>query len=249
MGGQAMLMDVDQLPEECRSCVIRHNGICSALTGDQLNRLSSVGHHRRYKAGQMILSPGDQPYVLAAVNSGVVKLSKLLVDGRQQIVGLLFPPDILGGAFAKQVPYFAVAATEVKLCCFRLAEFEDMLKSHPQMTRHMLEHSQDKLDSAHDWMVLLGRKTAKERVASLLYLLATRSKLTSTGAGDSDDSFELHLKREEMADYLGLTYETVIRQIRALDEKQTIRLNGRRNFSVPNLAKLAEAAGGMFSDY
>jgi len=94
-------------------------------------------------------------------------------------------------------------------------------------------------------MVLLGRKTAKERVASLLYLLATRSKLTDPAAeaNSPDTGFELHLKREEMADFLGLTYETVIRQIRALNDKNIIRLTGRREFSVPDLSALAQEAG------
>jgi len=243
MHGQKMPADSHRVPERCRNCVIRQSGICSALTGEEVTRLSRIAHHRQYKPGQTILSRGDKPFLLAAVASGVVKLSKLLLDGRQQIVGLLFPPDILGRAFSRQVPYFAEAATEVELCCFRLAEFEAMLKGHPEMSQHLLEHSLDKLDNAHDWMVLLGRKTANERVASLLYLLATRSKLARLHDADGGGSFELHLKREEMADFLGLTYETVIRQIRVLNEKQIICLNGRREFSVPDITALANAAG------
>ena len=240
-----MRINEHQAPERCQSCIIRENGVCSALTVAELGRLSKIAHHRRYKPGQTILSGNDEPYLLAAVSSGVVKLSKLLLDGRQQIVGLLFPPDFLGRLFSRQVPYFADAATHVELCCFRHAEFETMLKEHPEMSRHMLEHSLDKLDTAHDWMVLLGRKTAKERVASLLYLLATRSKLTDPAAeaNSPDTGFELHLKREEMADFLGLTYETVIRQIRALNDKNIIRLTGRREFSVPDLSALAQEAG------
>jgi len=120
-----------------------------------------------------------------------------------------------------------------------------MLKDHSEMSQHLLEHSLDKLDTAHDWMVLLGRKTAEERVASLLYLLVTRSKLALVHdhGASRDTGFELHLKREEMADFLGLTYETVIRQLKALYKKDIICLNGRREFSVPDLAALAKAAG------
>ena len=240
-----MQSDEQQAPERCQTCVIRESGICSAMTGLEVSRLSRIAHHRQYKPGQMILSAEDEPYLLAAVSSGVVKLSKLLLDGRQQIVSLLFPPDFVGRVFSRNVPYFAEAATHVELCCFRNAEFEAMLKSHPEMSQHLLEHSLDKLDTAHDWMVLLGRKTAKERVASLLYFLVTRSKLVPAGAnsGSTDVGFELHLKREEMADFLGLTYETVIRQIKVLSEKNVIRLNGRREFSVPDLEALVREAG------
>jgi CRP/FNR family transcriptional regulator len=240
-----LLADDHQAPEGCRSCVIRQSGICSALTGEEVTRLSRIAHHRQYQPGQTVLSCGDKPDLLAAVTSGVVKVSKLLLDGRQQIVSLLFPPDFLGRVFSRQTPYFADAATHVELCCFRRAEFERMLKDHPEMSRHMLEHSLDKLDTAHDWMVLLGRKTAEERVASLLYLLVTRSKLPMARdhGASRDAGFELHLKREEMADFLGLTYETVIRQLKALYKKNIICLNGRREFSVPDLAALAQAAG------
>lgn len=237
--------EMDQTPEHCQSCVIRRSGICSALTGVDVTRLSRIAHHRQYKPGQTIITSDEAPHLLAAVTTGVVKLSKLLLDGRQQIVGLLFPPDFLGRVFSHKIPYFAEAATHVELCCFRRAEFEAMLKEHREMSQHMLEHSLDKLDSAHDWMVLLGRKTAQERVASLLYLLATRSKLNpvSMDGAAAETGFELRLKREEMADFLGLTYETVIRQIKALSEKNVIRLNGRREFSVPDLVALAREAG------
>ena len=181
----------------------------------------------------------------AGVASGVVKLSKLLVDGRQQIVGLLFPPDFLGRVFAAHSPYSAEAATRVKLCCYRRSDFENMLRDHPGMKQHLFEHTLDKLDKAQDWMVLLGRKTAEERVASLLYLLATRSKLAPDGEQPEGfvKGFELHLKREEMADFLGLTYETVIRQIKALNNKSIIELSGRRKFAVPDLEALKAAAG------
>lgn len=242
---KTMPADDRQAPEGCRSCVIRQSGICSALTGEEVTRLSRIAHHRQYKAGQTILSCDDKPDFFAAVSSGVVKVSKLLLDGRQQIVGLLFPPDFLGRVFSRQIPYFAEAATHVELCCFRHADFERMLKDHSEMSQHLLEHSLDKLDTAHDWMVLLGRKTAEERVASLLYLLVTRSKLALAHdhGASRDTGFELHLKREEMADFLGLTYETVIRQLKALYKKDIICLNGRREFSVPDLAALAKAAG------
>ena len=238
--------DAHQVPERCGTCAIRQSGICGVLTGEEVNRLSDVAYHRQYRPGETILLYDDNPDFLSAMRSGVVKQSKVLLDGRQQIVGLLFPPDFLGGIFSRPIPYFVQAITDVELCCFRRADFETMLRDHPDMSRHMVEHSLDKLNTAHDWMVLLGRKTAEERVASLLYLLVTRSKLIKNRDSHTETdktSFEVHLKREEMADFLGLTYETVIRQIKALNQENIIRLNGRREFSVPNLAALARAAG------
>jgi len=231
-------------PQRCQSCVLRQTGICSALTAEQVTRLSRVSHHRTFEPGEVILRSDDKPMFWAGVVTGVVKLTKLLVDGRQQIVDLLFPSDFVGRPFSKQTPYFAEAAVRTELCCFRIADFEKMLSDNPDMKQHLFEHTLNKLDTAHDWMVLLGRKTAEERVASLLYLLVTRARLAQSL--DSKDacvpSFELHLKREEMASFLGLTYETVIRQIKALDSQGIITINSRREFSVSNLETLRLAA-------
>ncbi|KAB2850339.1 MAG: Crp/Fnr family transcriptional regulator [Hyphomicrobiaceae bacterium] len=240
-----LLTDNCDAPERCRVCAIRQGGICSALAAVELNRLSRIAHRRSYQPGQVILRSDDKPAFWAGVVSGVVKLTKLLADGRQQIVDLLFPADFVGRPFSKQTPYYAEAAVCSELCCFRIAEFESMLDEHPHMKQHLFEHTLDKLDNAHDWMVALGRKTAEERVASLLYHLVTRARLAgpSQASGACVPSFELHLKREEMACFLGLTYETVIRQIKALEGQGIITLNSRREFGVPDLPALRRAAG------
>ena len=85
-----------EAPERCRGCAIRQRGICSALTDEELTRLARTAHHRKYAPGHVILRSDDQPAFRAAVVSGVVKLTKLLVDGRHQIVDLLFPADFVG---------------------------------------------------------------------------------------------------------------------------------------------------------
>ena len=82
--GQALPADDRQAPEGCRSCVIRQSGICSALTGEEVTRLSRIAHHRQYKPGQTILSCDDKPDFFAAVSSGVVKVSKLLLDRSEE---------------------------------------------------------------------------------------------------------------------------------------------------------------------
>ena len=239
----------DQISDRCHNCVIRKTGICSVMTADEMARLSRITHHRSFQPGQTILSYDEAPIFFAAVTKGVVKLTKPLVDGRQQIVSLLFPPDFLGRLLADKTPYSAEAAMHVELCCFRHGDFENMMLNNPRMMQHMLKHTLDKLDTAHDLMAMLGRKSAEERVASLLYLMATRSGRDApahSGARTTHDPgpyFDLHLKREEMADFLGLTYETVIRQIRALNKKQIICLNGRRSFSVPDLNALKQISG------
>jgi CRP/FNR family transcriptional regulator len=221
-------------------------GICNALHCDELKRFRTIASRRKFAPGQQIHLADEKPEFFGAVVSGVVKLTKILFDGRQQVVGLQLPPDSVGRAFGRKTPCFAEAATEVELCCFPYAGFERMLEDFPGLKQRLLEQTLDELDSALDWMVLLGRKTAEERVASLLLMLAARSAPQSDGetarpAGAQ--TLDLHLKREEIADFLGLTYETICRQISLLKKRGLIQIAGRRRVVVPDVDALARAAG------
>jgi len=240
-------MDADKEYEQgrCYSCVIRRKGLCSALTQDELLRFRKIANGRVYKPGQNILQNDDEPDFFAAVITGVVKLTKVLFDGRQQVVDLLLPLDCLGQVFGRRSSFYAQAATEVELCCFPYSGFEQMLEEFPDLKQRFLEQTLDDLDSARDWMVLLGRKTAEERVASLLLMLATRSSFTEIEQNGIAPpiALDLHLKRHEIADFLGLTYETVCRQFTALNNKGLIQQPGKRRFSIPDTQALARAAG------
>ena len=240
-------MDADTASElgRCTSCVIRRKGLCGALKEDELLQFRRIANRRVFKPGENILQSDDEPDFFAAVISGVVKLTKVLFDGRQQVVDLLLPIDCLGQVFGRRNSYYAQAATEVELCCFPYSGFEQMLEEFPDLKHRFLEQTLDDLESARDWMVLLGRKTAEERVASLLLMLATRVSATETAHNGNTRpiALDLHLKRHEIADFLGLTYETVCRQFTALKDKGLIQQPSRRRFSIPDAEALARAAG------
>ena len=242
----AMSTETDHVCDlgRCEACVIRHKGICNALNADELQVFRQIACRRVYAPGDVIVSGDSSEVFFAAVVTGVVKLTKLLSDGRQQIVGLLFPPDCVGRPFGKAGPHIVEAATDVELCCFPYGGFQRMLTDCSGLSQRLLGLTLDQLEEARDWMVLLGRKTALERVASLLLMLATRSAVPggSPDAGPQPVSFELHLRRAEIADFLGLTYETVCRQISALGKDGVIRLDGKRHFQVLDRRALAEIA-------
>src|SRR5262245_9702544 len=101
----------------CAVCNVRHRALCGVLAREALPRLSRVVYQRRYAAGQFIAGAGQRQEWFATVLSGVVKLIKVMPDGRQQIVGLLYAADFLGRPFAPGSPYRAEAATTVELCC------------------------------------------------------------------------------------------------------------------------------------
>lgn len=182
----------------------------------------------------------------ANILNGVVKMTKTLADGRQQIVGLLFPTDFLGRAFVTEAPYRAEAATDLELCAFPHSSFEQLLHKYPQLEHRLLESTLSELDTAREWMLLLGRKTAEEKVASFLHLLTKRADLSAPCNANQDGPlrFPLPLTRTDMADYLGLTIETVSRQITRLKKQGVISLVDSRTIEVAALEDLEDISGG-----
>ena len=228
----------------CDTCAVRHRAVCGALSDEEIMRLNAIARFKRYSPGQVILRDNEEPDYFANVVAGVVKLTKSLADGRQQIVGLQFASDFLGRLFRARNPCFAEAASEVTLCTFERGRFERLAAELPGIERRLFEHALDELDAAREWMLLLGRKSAGEKVASFLLLVARRTREVGCDASAALDfaRFELVLSRNEIADYLGLTIETVSRQITALKRSGVIELKGTRTVVVPALARLARAA-------
>jgi len=238
-------MTAQTIPDRCETCVIRHRAICAALTKDELKSMNRIARQRIIAAGQVISSELEPGTAFANIVSGVVKLTKTLADGRQQIVGLQFTPDFLGRTFAEENPYSAEAATEVELCSFPKAEFESILKRHPGLEHRLFADTLNELDAARDWMLLLGRKTAEEKVATFLHMLAKR--VPNIGCTHSEElnyaRFILPLTRGEIADYLGLTLETVSRQMTKLKKSGVLNVIDNRDITVPSMDALSQVAG------
>jgi CRP/FNR family transcriptional regulator, anaerobic regulatory protein len=229
----------------CELCSVRNRAVCGALNQDELEHLNRIARRKLVHAGETILSDQEPAAFFGNIVSGVVKLTKTLSDGRQQIVGLQFAPDFLGRAFSAKNPYFAEAATDVDLCLFHRADFEKLMGTYPDLEHRLFERTLHELDAAREWMVLLGRKTAEEKVASFLLMLANRSAMIGCAddATPNEARFVLPLTRSDIADYLGLTIETVSRQITRLRVRNFIRPLDSRTFLVPNLELLTKAAG------
>ncbi len=229
-------------PVLCRSCEARHRGVCGALEAAQLQVLSRTSTRRKVDAGAGLVGDAEAVASYSNVLSGVVKLTKILSDGRQQIVGLQFAPDFLGRPFRAESAIDAQAATEVELCCFPKATVDRMMRESPQLEHRLLQQTLKELDEARDWMVTLGRKTASEKVASFLLLIA-RNIDPAAGPDAVSASFDLPLTRSDIADFLGLTIETVSRQFTKLRTENVIRVENGRHVTVDSLARLQKKAG------
>jgi CRP/FNR family transcriptional regulator len=227
--------------QDCGDCPIRYRAVCAHCEADELLRLEQIKYYRSFAAGQPIAWSGERMGFVGSVVTGVATLTQALEDGRRQMVGLLLPSDFVGRPGRDTAPYDVTAVTDLTLCCFRRAPFEDLLRTTPHVAGRLLEMTLDELDAAREWMLLLGRKTAREKIASLLAILGRRDAALRQGRGAM--VFDLPLTREQMADYLGLTIETVSRQIGALKRDHVIDLRGTRTVSVPDYARLMAEAG------
>ncbi|MFZ5962471.1 transcriptional regulator FnrL [Thalassococcus sp. BH17M4-6] len=238
--------------QDCDDCPIRHRAVCARCESDELERLEQVKYYRKFAAGQTVIWSGDRMDFVGSVVSGIATLTQTMEDGRRQMVGLLLPSDFVGRPGRSAAAYDVVATTDLVMCCFRKSPFEELMKDTPHIAHRLLEMTLDELDAAREWMLVLGRKTAREKIASLLSIIARRDASAHTSNGAKSVSFELPLTREAMADYLGLTLETVSRQISALKRDKVIVLDGKRRIEVPDMARLMaeagdDADGGMLS--
>jgi len=234
------------LPTEtgkCGDCPIRYRAVCARCDADELATLEQIKFYRTYPAGQTLVWSGDRMEFVASVVTGIAKLTQTMEDGRRQMVGLLLPSDFVGRPGQEFARYDVTAVNDVVMCCFRKKAFEDLMIRSPHVAQRLLEMTLDELDAAREWMLLLGRKTAREKIASLLAIIARREATLKPSTARRTMVFDLPLTREEMADYLGLTLETVSRQMSALKRDGLIVLEGNRRVTIVDVARLMEATG------
>lgn len=229
--------------QQCGDCPIRHRAVCARCETDELARLEQIKYYRSYQAGQTVVWSGDRMEFVGSVVTGIATLTQTMEDGRRQMVGLLLPSDFVGRPGRATVAFDVTATTDLVMCCFRKKPFEEMMASTPHIAQRLLEMTLDELDAAREWMLLLGRKTAREKIASLIAIIARREASLQVRRPKGMLAVDLPLTREEMADYLGLTLETVSRQMSALKKDGVISLDGNRHVKIPDLDRLLEEAG------
>lgn len=229
--------------QDCGTCPIRHRAVCARCEDDELQALGQIKYYRKFEAGQRVVWSGDHMDFVASVVSGVATLTQTMEDGRTQMVGLLLPSDFVGRPGRATAAYDVVATTDLVMCCFRKAPFEGLMTRTPHIAQRLLQMTLDELDAAREWMLVLGRKSAREKIASLLSIIARRDASLHLGAIEGVLEFDLPLTREAMADYLGLTLETVSRQISALKRDGVIELTGKRHVRIPDMDRLMQEAG------
>jgi CRP/FNR family transcriptional regulator, anaerobic regulatory protein len=202
--------------------------------------------HRHFRKNEKIWDEGDDTSYFAIIVSGAVKLVKLLPDGRQQIIGMLFASDFVGNLFSDKRTSFAEAATDTELCCFPRKEFERAMCDNPGIEHALLERTFQNLTQAREWLVTLGRKKATEKIATFLISLIDQTKkmhCENLPVASAKVVIELPLNRSEIADYLSLTIETVSRHFTKLKKAGIIDFDLPQRIVVLDPDRLCKLAG------
>lgn len=228
----------------CDTCLVRNRAICSALDTQEIAALNQIGRRRTLAAGESLIWEGEDSLLVANVIEGVLKLSTGTEDGREQIVGVVYPSEFIGRPFGGTTSHGVTALTDARVCIFNRSDFDAFARSHPALEHKLLERTLAELDRTRRWMLLLGRKSAGERVASFLLELAERlSPATCQHDFMAARRFALPFSRQQIADVLGLTIETVSRQFTRLKGEGLIDLPSRREVTILDFEGLTAEAG------
>jgi CRP/FNR family transcriptional regulator, anaerobic regulatory protein len=228
-------------PDPCATCDSRPVSVCNAIPDAELGRLAAIAIVGEAPSGQCFIDEGEPARNFFSVTAGTAKLFKLLPDGRRQITGFVGAGHFLGLAVSDTYAFSAEAIEPVRYCRFQRPKLRALLDDFPPMEKRLLEVAANELVAAQEQMLLLGRKTARERLAS--FLLLQRGQ--GVPCGHPRQRFSLPMTRSDIADYLGLTVETVSRTLTRLRSEALIDFASQGEVVIIDREALQKLAGGM----
>jgi len=165
-----------------------------------------------------LFAQDDEAMAVYNVTDGAIRLSRLLPDGRRHVMGFALVGDFLGLALPDRFTVTAEALVPTSLCRLDRAGFKALVAGKPHLLQRLHERAGYELSLAQDQMMLLGRRTAEEKVAR--FLVGLRERYARIGRDSV--TLELPMGRQDIADHLGLTIETVSRMLTRFDRERTI---------------------------
>jgi len=222
----------------------RVGGRLSDLRGAAADRLIAISQIVTVPAGRPVMMEGAPATNLFGVTQGIVSIFKLMPDGRRQITGFLYPGSFLGVTFnaATTYAYGADAVTAVALRAYPRRDLERLLDEVPGVRRAFIAAMADELTEAQDRMLLLAHRSASERLACFLLTLARRQ---AGPGGEPVDSVFVPMRGSDIADYLGLTAETVSRTLAVFRRKGIVRAERGGSIAILDHSALEALAGPL----
>lgn len=224
----------------CDTCAVRGRAACAALTDGERAELARLGHHRRLERGETLFAAGDRNLLCATLIAGVLKVSSFDAEGTEHIVSLIHPAGFAGELFAPVAHHDIIALSDCELCVFPRAQYEQALQRFPDLASALLRRSSQDLIETRALLSAVTRRTSVQRVAGFLLAMARAANQLECHIARE---FDLGLTRGELASLLGLTIETVSRQLTRLEREGVIRRKGSRGIELLDTARLGMLAG------
>jgi CRP/FNR family transcriptional regulator, anaerobic regulatory protein len=220
---------------DCGQCPVRDRAACAALESDDRENLARSGRKRTLQRGEMLFAAGDQGASCATLISGALKVSNCDPGGIERILALVHPAGFVGELFSPFEHHDVVALTDCEVCVFSRPQFEAAVDKFPELGQALLRRSQSDLHEARQLVELIGRRSAMGKVAGLLLALGHAASHSPCHAAMH---YQIPLTRGEMAGMLGVTIETVSRQLTRLEQQGLIARNGARGITLCDPARL-----------
>lgn len=225
---------------DCNGCLVRHLAVCTALPAAQAGVLDAMAGDVRLQAGQMLAREGEERRFVFTVTAGALRRIRVLADGRRLVAGFLMPGDYIGFSGASHYRHSIEAITDSVLCSIAQADMRELCADNAGLEHELLERACVELDATRDNLMSLARMTPLERLAGFLLDMAARRRRQ----GHSDGLVVLPMTRSDIADYLGLTVETVSRSFTRLRQDGVIATQDANHITLldgDRLRTLAEA--------
>jgi len=217
--------------------------IFHSLSELEIKKITDVVHHRLLKKGEMIIEEGEISTSLFIIHSGKVKLSKLTVQGKEQIVHLLTDGDFFGESnlFHDDIVMnlSCHALEDTKICLLKKTDFDQIMANNPDISFKLLKTITKRLSHTEDLARTLATKDPEVRIADML--LEFCEKFGSEN--QNTVLIKLPITREEISSYVGLTRETISRKLAKLVDKGILTLIGNKQILIHDKGKLQTMGG------
>ncbi len=203
----------------CNICKVRTYSFCRCLDEDKIQVFSHISFEKDFSNKETIFLQNDTSKYLYNITEGNVKIYQLLDDGRIQIIGFLYPGDFFGSYSNNKYNYCAEAIGNLKTCAFDQKILDKYLDENPVLAKELLNKTSYELTLAQDRLTVLGKLKATERITKFLLNISEQRKRI----GWKNNPISLPMTRQDIADYLGLTIETVSREFSNLKSSNIIK--------------------------
>ena len=219
----------------CSECNIRPYSFCRCLQEENLKEFSNISSDKKFQDKANIFLQLDDAKNIYNITEGNVKIYQLIDDGRIQIIGFLYPGDFFGSYKNGKYNYCAEAIGDVRVCVFEQKKLDEYINKNMVLAKELLNQTSHELTLAQDRMGVLGKLDATERLAKFLMNISEQRKRI----GWQNNPISLPMIRQDIADYLGLTIETVSREVSKLKTSNIVKVLSSKQIYINDFNKLS----------